>query len=77
MSFLASKGGFWPLTAFMSSEVKNNYTYVITQDICNKFIEIKISVDVWFGRIHLKNIDEKWRTKSYLVLSSNLLSIQS
>ena len=28
--------GVWPLTAFM--EVKNKYAYVITQDICNKFI---------------------------------------
>ena len=33
MSFLASEGGFWPLTASMTSEVKNNYAYVITQDI--------------------------------------------
>ena len=33
----------------MISEVKNNYAYVITQDICNKFIEVKIGVDVWFG----------------------------
>ena len=28
--------GVWPLTASM--EVKNKYAYVITQDICNKFI---------------------------------------
>ena len=28
----------WPLTASM--EVKNKYAYVITQDICNKFIEV-------------------------------------
>ena len=40
MSFLASKGCFWPLTASMTSEAKNNYVYVITQDICNKFIEV-------------------------------------
>ena len=45
MPFLASKGCFWPLTAFMTSEVKNNYAYVITQDICNKFIE----VNFWVG----------------------------
>ena len=30
--------GVWPLTASM--EVKNKYAYVITQDICNKFIEV-------------------------------------
>ena len=30
--------GVWPLIAFM--EVKNKYAYVITQDICNKFIEV-------------------------------------
>ena len=45
MSFLASEGCFWPLTAFMTSEVKNNYAYVITQDICNKLIE----VNFWVG----------------------------
>ena len=28
----------WPLTASM--EVKNKYAYGITQDICNKFIEV-------------------------------------
>jgi hypothetical protein len=41
MIFLASDGCFWPLTASMTSEVKNNYAYYISQDICNKFIEIK------------------------------------
>ena len=40
MPFLASKGCFWPLTASLTLEVKNNYAYVITQDICNKFIEV-------------------------------------
>ena len=30
--------GVWPLTASMG--VKNKYAYVITQDICNKFIEV-------------------------------------
>ena len=28
----------------MTSEVKNNYAYVITQDICNKFIEVNFCV---------------------------------
>ena len=40
MNFLDSKGCFWPLTASMTSKVKNNYAYVITQAICNKFIEV-------------------------------------
>ena len=44
MSFLASEGCFWPLTASMTSEAKNNYAYVITQDICNKFIEVNLCV---------------------------------
>ena len=35
---------FWPLTASTTSEVKNDHVHVITQDICNKFIEIKFSV---------------------------------
>ena len=26
------------------------YAYVITQDICNKFIEVIFLWDVWFGR---------------------------
>ena len=34
--------GVWPLTASM--EVKNKHAYVITQDICNKFIEVIIFV---------------------------------
>ena len=44
MPFLASEGYFWPLTASMTYEVKNNYAYVITQGICNKFIEVKFCV---------------------------------
>ena len=44
MPFLASKRCFRPLTASMTSEVKNNYAYVITQDICNKFIEVNLYV---------------------------------
>ena len=37
MPFLASEGCFWPLTASMTLVVKNNYAYVITQDICNEY----------------------------------------
>ena len=44
MPFLASERCFRPLTASMTSEVKNNYAYVITQDICNKFIEVNFCV---------------------------------
>ena len=44
MPFLASEGCFWPLTASMTSEVKNNYAYVITQDICNKTIKVNLCV---------------------------------
>ena len=57
-----SLNGVWTLTAFM--EVKNKYAYAITQDICNKFIEVNFFLDVWFGRDclcciieHLSNID--------------------
>ena len=44
MPFFAFDGCFWPPTASMTSEVKNNYAYVITQDICNKFIEVNFCV---------------------------------
>ena len=44
MIFLAFQECFWPLTASMTSEIKNNYAYYIPQDICNKFIEVKIFV---------------------------------
>ena len=44
MPFLASEGCFWPPTASMTSEVKINYAYVTTQDICNKFIEVNFCV---------------------------------
>ena len=35
---MRSLNGVWPLTA--SIEVKNKYAYVITQDICDRFIEV-------------------------------------
>ena len=40
---------FLPLTASTTSEVENDHAHVIMQDICNKFIAIKISVGcmVW------------------------------
>ena len=38
---------FLPLTASTTLEVKNDYAQVITQDICNKFIEI----NVWVGYV--------------------------
>ena len=44
MSILASEGCFWPLTVSITSEAKINYAYVITQDICNKFIEVNFCV---------------------------------
>ena len=44
MIILASEECFWPLTASMTSEVKNKYAYYIWQDICNKLIEVKIFV---------------------------------
>ena len=44
MIILASEECFGPLTASMTSEVKNNYAYVITQDICNKFIAVNFYV---------------------------------
>ena len=44
MPFLASEGCFWPLTASITLEVKNDHAYVITQGICNKFIEVNFCV---------------------------------
>ena len=44
MIILVSEGCFWPLTASKTSEEKNYYAYDITQDICNKFIEVKFCV---------------------------------
>ena len=31
---------FWPITASTTLDVKNDHAHVITQDICNQFIEI-------------------------------------
>ena len=50
MIFLASEWCFWPLAASKTSEVKNNYAYYIPQDICNKFIEVKIFVGCMVSR---------------------------
>ena len=49
MPFLASEGCFWPLTASTTSEAKINYAYVITQGICNNFIEVNFCMGpmVW------------------------------
>ena len=44
MPFLASEGWFWPLTASMTSEVKNNHAHVTTQRILNKFTGMKFSI---------------------------------
>ena len=50
MIILASEGCFWPLTASMTSEAKNNYAYNIPQDICNKLIEVKKIVGCMVSR---------------------------
>ena len=50
MIILAAEGCFWPLTASMTSEAKNNYAYNIPQDICNKFIEVKNFVGCMVSR---------------------------
>ena len=44
-----SQWSFWPLTASVTIEFKNNYAYVTTQRNLNKFIEINFSVGciVW------------------------------
>ena len=49
MPFLASEGCFWPLTAFMRLEVKNDHAHIITQAICNKFMKQTFVLDGWFG----------------------------
>ena len=36
MPFMAYEGCFWPPTTYMTLEVKNNYAYVIMQDIWSK-----------------------------------------
>ena len=36
--------GFWPLKASTTSKVKNGHAHVITQGICNKFIEVTFYV---------------------------------
>ena len=40
---------FWPLTASITSEVKNDHAQVTTQRILNKLIELNFSVEdmVW------------------------------
>ena len=50
MIILASEGYFWPLTASMTSEVKNKYAYNIPQEICNKLIEVKFFVGYMVSR---------------------------
>ena len=44
MLFWPSKEDFWPLTAYITSEVKNNYVHVTMEGILNKISEMKFSV---------------------------------
>ena len=44
MPCLVSRGCFWPLTASMTSEIKNNHAHVTTQRILNKFIDVYLSL---------------------------------
>jgi hypothetical protein len=46
---------FWPLTAFISMEVKNNYFHVTMQGILNKISQIKFSLGckVWLFQLRL------------------------
>ena len=44
MPFLAYEWCFWTPTASMTSKIKINYACVISQDICNKFIEVNFCV---------------------------------
>ena len=48
-AFLPSEEGFWPLTASITSDVKNNYVHVKMEGILNKISEINFSVGcmVW------------------------------
>ena len=67
MPILASEGCFWPLTASITLEVKNDHAYVIMQGICNKFIEVNLFVRYmvsqlirlfWSNIQYFSNIDE-------------------
>lgn len=66
MPFLASEGGFGPLTAFMKTKVKKNYFHIKNLRILNKLSEIEISqgtyglavIEVISLSGHLSNIDE-------------------
>ena len=61
MIFLASEGCLWPLTASMTSEVKNEYAYNIPHDICNNFFEVKCFVGCMVSRPNrLYTIEHPW-----------------
>ena len=49
MLFWPSGEGFWPLTASITSEIKNNYFCVTMEGIMNKISEMKISVGCKYG----------------------------
>ena len=58
---MASEGCFWPLTASMTSDVKNNYAYYIPQDICNKLIGVKFFVGSMVSlQIEYSTIEHPW-----------------
>jgi hypothetical protein len=61
---------FWPLTASTTSEVKNDHAHVITQEICNKCIEIKFSVGCMvLGMAIPRRISllEEWRNRGMAI----------
>ena len=55
---------FWPLTASTTSEVKNDHAHVITQDICNKFIEINFCVGCMVSQPN--RLFQHWTTMSLI-----------
>ena len=49
MLFWPFEESVWPLTAFITSEVKNNYVHVTMEGILNKITETKFSVGCMVG----------------------------
>ena len=62
---------FLPLTASTTSVVKNDHAHVITQDICNKFIEIKLSVLRMYGFSVIVSVTPSTTSKTINRLDEN------
>ena len=78
MPFLASERCFWPLPAFMRSEVKKNCAHVLPYTILNKSHEINFSIGCMVRPLTLLSVRQDilgLLMRCYLLVSQEILTL--